>query len=206
MKLPVFNLKNENCGEIELQDTIFGLEPNPDILARVVQWQLAKRRSGCHKVKQRSEVIGSTKKIYKQKGTGSARHGSKKPPQFRGGGVAHGPVVRSHAYSLPKKVRKLGLKVALSSKLQSQRLFVIDGVDSIGHKTKDLAQLLEKWGYRSILFINSTDENQNFVKAVSNLPNMNVLPPIGTNVYDILKHDCVMLVSSAAKGLEGRLQ
>jgi len=205
MKAQVKTLTAEAAGEIELNDAIFGLEPRADILHRVVTWQLAKRRAGTHKAKTRTEVHGTGKKMYKQKGTGGARHSDRKAPIFRGGGVAHGPVVRSHATELPKKVRALGLKLALSSKAQSQSLVVLDDAKLNEGKTKSLVQKLSALGLTSVLFIDGPALDVNFARAAANLPSVDVLPSEGINVYDILRRDTLVLTKAAIAQLEARL-
>jgi large subunit ribosomal protein L4 len=205
MKAEVKTLSAGTAGEIELNDSIFGLEPRADILHRVVTWQLAKRRAGTHKVKTRTEVHGTGKKMYKQKGTGNARHSDRKAPIFRGGGVAHGPVVRSHAIDLPKKVRALGLKLALSSKVKTQSLIVLDDARLDEGKTKVLAAKLKALGFGSVLFIDGPALDVNFARAAANLPMVDVLPSEGANVYDILRRDTLVLTRAAVAQLEARL-
>ncbi len=205
MKAQVKNLSAGSAGEIDLNDEIFGLEPRADILHRVVNWQLNKRRAGTHKVKTRAEVNGTGKKMYKQKGTGNARHSDRKAPIFRGGGIAHGPVVRSHATDLPKKVRALGLKLALSAKAQSQSLIVLDEAKLDAGKTKQLAAKLKALGCSSVLFIDGNDIDVNFARAAANLPLVDVLPGEGANVYDILRRDTLVLTRAAVALLEARL-
>jgi large subunit ribosomal protein L4 len=192
-----------NLGSAELPDEIFGATPRPDIMARVVHWQLSKRRSGNHKVKGMSEVSGTTKKPYKQKGTGNARQGSLRSPQFRTGGVVHGPVVRSHEYRLNKKVRRLGLISALSQKLADNKLVVLDGATS-GVKTGALAKRIKALGWTSALIIDrAVDEN--FLRASRNIHRLDVLPTIGANVYDILNHDVLAITTAGLEGLKQRL-
>jgi large subunit ribosomal protein L4 len=205
MKAEVKTLSAGTAGEIELNDSIFGLEPRADILHRVVTWQLAKRRAGTHKVKTRTEVHGTGKKMYKQKGTGNARHSDRKAPIFRGGGVAHGPVVRSHAIDLPKKVRALGLKLALSSKVKTQSLIVLDDARLDEGKTKVLAAKLKALGFGSVLFIDGPALDVNFARAAANLPLVDVLPSEGANVYDILRRETLVLTRAAVAQLEARL-
>ncbi len=177
-----------------------------DILARMVNWQLAKRRSGNHKTKGISEVSGTTKKPYKQKGTGRARQGSLRATQFRGGGIVFGPVVRSHAHDLPKKVRRLALKTALSSKQADGKLVVLDAATLADGKTKTLAGRLAKLGWGSVLIIDGPALDQGFVRAAKNLPGIDVLPQQGANVYDILRRDTLVLTRDAVKHLEARLK
>lgn len=205
MKAIVLNENLQNSEELELDQMIFGLPPRLDILARVINWQLAKKRTGNHKTKTVSEISGSTKKIYKQKGTGNARHGSKRQVQFRGGSVCFGPLVRSHETSLPKKIRKLGLKLALSAKFQSGDLIVINNFSSDTHKTKDINVFREKIGAKKVLIIDKVISD-NLKKASSNLHDMDVLPQVGANVYDIMRKEKIVLTVGAIKALEERLK
>ena len=207
MKHEVVNLQNKKVGDIELPATIFQQPIRVDILSRVVEWQLAKRRSGNHKTKEIGDISGTTKKMYRQKGTGGARHGSKRGPQFRGGAVIFGPVVRSHAYSLPKKVRQLGLKSVLSSKLQSGDIIVVDSFEINKPKTKDLKAILAKFGTENILLID-VDSNRltNTALAAGNVIGFDVLPQIGANVYDIMRKEKLILTVEAVKALEARLK
>jgi len=206
MRLIVRNLDNEEVGDIELADDIFGLPVRRDILARVVNWQLAKRRAGTHKTKGISEISGTTKKPYKQKGTGRARQGSVRSPQFRGGATIFGPVVRSHEFSLQKKVRKLGLKTALSTKQGEGKLVVIDAARISEAKTKSLRARLDALGWDSVLFIDGPTVNEGFMRAARNLPKVDVLPQQGANVYDILRRDTLVLTRGAVEHLEARLK
>ena len=206
MKLTVRNLDNQDVGDIELADEVFGLPIRRDILARVVNWQLAKRRAGTHKTKGISEIRGTTKKPYKQKGTGRARQGSLRSPQFRGGATIFGPVVRSHDFSLQKKVRKLGLKTALSSKQREGRLVVIDVAHADEAKTKVLRARLETLGWGSVLIIDGPVVEKNFLLAARNLLRVDVLPQQGANVYDILRRDTLVLTREAVQHLEARLK
>ncbi len=187
----------------ELSDEIFAVTPRRDIMARVVHWQLAKRRSGNHKVKGLSEVQGTTKKPYRQKGTGNARQGSLRAPQFRTGGVVHGPVVRSHEYSLPKKVRWLGLVSALSQKQAEGKLIVLDAATGVA-KTSELAKKLKALGWRSTLIVDHAVD-ADFLRASRNIPGLDVLPSIGANVYDILNHDVLAITTAGVAGLTARL-
>jgi large subunit ribosomal protein L4 len=205
MKLVVRNLDNEAVGDIELAEAVFGLPVRRDILARVVNWQLAKRRAGTHKTKGISEISGTTRKPYKQKGTGRARQGSLRSPQFRGGAVIFGPVVRSHEFALQKKVRRLGLKTALSAKQAEGRLVVIDAARLPEAKTKALQARLEALGWGSVLIIDG-DVDQGFARAARNLPKVDVLPQRGANVYDILRRDTLVLTRDGAQQLEARLK
>jgi len=206
MKLTVRNLDNEEVGDIELADEIFGLPIRCDILARVVNWQLAKRRAGTHKTKGISEIRGTTKRPYKQKGTGRARQGSLRSPQFRGGARIFGPVVRSHAFDLQKKVRRLGLKIALSAKQDEGKLVVIDAAHIGEAKTKALSVRLAALGWDSVLIIDGSVVEENFVRAARNLPCVDVLPQQGANVYDILRRDTLVLTREAVRHLEARLK
>lgn len=205
MKVEVKNLSNKKAGNIELDDAVFGLEPRRDLLARVVNWQLAKRRAGTHKTRSVSEISGTGAKPFRQKGSGKARQGSLRSVQFRGGAVAHGPVVRSHAHDLPKKVRRLGLKVALSTKQASGQLVVLDTVDASG-KTKDLKKALESFGWVSVLVIGGEQVDDMFARAARNIPLFDVLPCQGANVYDILRRETLVLTTEAVQKLEARLK
>jgi large subunit ribosomal protein L4 len=205
-KVVVRNLDNQEVGDIDLDDAVFALPVRRDILARVVNWQLAKRRAGTHKTKGISEIQGTTKKPYKQKGTGRARQGSLRSPQFRGGAVIFGPVVRSHAFDLQKKVRRLGLKTALSAKLGEGKLVVIDAAHAEEAKTKALRTRLEVLGWGSVLIIDGAAVDQNFARAARNLPRVDVLPQQGANVYDILRRDTLVLTRAAVEQLEARLK
>jgi large subunit ribosomal protein L4 len=206
MKCAVTNLDNKQVGEIDLADEIFALPVRKDILARAVNWQLNKRRAGTHKTKGISDIRGTTKKPYRQKGTGHARQGSLRSPQFRGGARIFGPVVRSHATDLPKKVRKLALKTALSSKQADGRLIVIDEAKIKTAKTKDLVKKLNKLGWTSALIIGGPTVDAEFMRAAVNIPNLDVLPQQGANVYDILRRDTLVLTKDAVQHLEARLK
>ena len=206
MKTAVKSLDNKQVGDIELADAVFGLPMRKDILARVVQWQLAKRRAGTHKTKGISDISGTTKKPWKQKGTGRARQGSLRSPQFRGGAVIFGPVVRSHEYSIQKKVRRLALKTALSAKQAEGKLVVLDKAQAGDSKTKTLAQRFENLGWHSVLIIGGPELDQGFAKAARNLPEVDVLPLAGANVYDIMRRDTLVLTRDAVQGLEARLK
>jgi large subunit ribosomal protein L4 len=205
MKTTVISLDNKAVGEIELADTVFGVPVRTDLLHRMVSYQLAKRRSGNHKTKGVSEISGTTKKPFKQKGTGHARQGSLRSPQFRGGATIFGPVVRSHAHDLPKKVRKLALKVALSAKVADGKLVVLDTARTETTKTKDLALRLKALGWSKVLVIDSQVDN-NFALASRNIPYVDVLPAVGANVYDILRRDTLVLTKDAVEALEARLK
>ena len=206
MKTEVVNLDAAACGSVDLSDEIFGLEPRADILHRVVRWQLAKRQAGTHKTKSRGETAYSTKKIYRQKGTGGARHGDRGVAQFRKGGTSKGPVPRSHAHDLPKKVRKLGLKLALSAKAKAGDLIIIEEAKLDQAKTKVLAGAMEKIGASKALLIDGAELDQNFARAAQNMDTFHVLPSQGANVYDILKRDKLVLTKAGLEALEGRLK
>ena len=203
MQIEIKTLDNGSAGTAELPDELFGAAPRPDILARVVHWQQAKRRAGTHKVKGMGEVQGTTKKPYRQKGTGNARQGSLRAPQFRTGGVVHGPVVRSHEYSLPKKVRRLGLICALSQKARDGKLVVLDAATG-APKTKELAAKLKALGWSSALIVDHTVDT-GFLLASRNIIGIDVLPTIGANVYDILAHDVLAITTAGVEGLKERL-
>jgi large subunit ribosomal protein L4 len=205
MKLDVITLEGGKAGSIDLDDAIFAHEPRRDILHRMVIYQLAKRQSGNHKTKTRGEVKATSKKMYRQKGTGGARHGNKAAPQFRGGGVAHGPRVRSHAIDLPKKVRRMALKHALSAKRLANELVVIDTATVKEGKTKELVAAFGKLGWRNALIVDSVVDEK-FGRAARNIPNVDVLPVVGANVYDILRRRKLVLTRSAVEGLEARLK
>ena len=209
MKLDVKTMDNKPAGNITLADEVFGVALRSDIVARVVKWQLAKRRAGTHKVKSRSEVAMTTAKMFKQKGTGRARHGTAAVVQFRGGGVVHGPVVRDHGHALPKKVRQLGLRCALSSKASEGKLLVIDNLASTGKsagKTAKLRNQLTKLGVDNALIVGGAELDPAFVNAARNIPLVDVLPQQGINVYDILRRDVLVLSKDAATHLEERLK
>jgi len=205
MKLTVRNLDNQEVGDIELAEEVFGLPVRRDILARVVNWQLAKRRAGTHKTKGISDISGTTKKPYKQKGTGRARQGSLRSPQFRGGAVIFGPVVRSHEFDLQKKVRRLGLKTALSAKQAEGKLVVLEEARLDDAKTKALRVRFDALGWASVLIIDGA-VNESFARAARNLPKVDVLPEQGANVYDILRRDTLVLTRAAVQQLEARLK
>jgi large subunit ribosomal protein L4 len=204
MQVDVINLDADKAGTVDLRDDVFGLEPRADIMHRYVIWQMAKRQQGTHKAKERGEVAGTTKKFVRQKGSGGARHGNRKAPQFVGGGKAHGPRVRSHAHDLPKKVRRLALRHALSAKQDAQELIVIDEARLDDPKTKALVEKFGKMGVKSALIVDaSVDEG--FARAARNIPNVDVLPVIGANVYDILRREKLILTRAAVDGLVARL-
>lgn len=206
LQVKVRNLDAQETGTIDLAEEVFGLPARSDLLQRMVVYQLAKRQAGTHKTKTYGEVAGSTAKIYKQKGTGRARHGAKRAPQFRGGGKAFGPVVRSHAIDMNKKVRKLALKTALSVKQQEGKLIVLDEAKLTEAKTKALAKKLGGLGLTSVLFIDGHELDVNFFRAAQNIPLVDVLPEQGANVYDILRRDTLVLTRAAVASLEARLK
>ena len=206
MKLDVVTLDAGKAGSIELSDEIFGIaEIRGDILQRVVTWQLAKRRSGNHKIQVRNEVSRTGKKMYKQKGTGGARHGSRRAAQFVGGAKAHGPVVRSHAFDLPKKVRALGLKHALSSKAKDGALVVLDAATVDAPKTAALRARFDKLGLTNALIITGAEVDKTFGLAARNIPNVDVLPTVGLNVYDVLRREKLVLTREAVEAIQARL-
>ena len=205
MQVDIINFDGKSVGKIELQDAIFGIAPRADILHRVVTWQRAKSRAGTHAVKTVSDVAGSGKKAFKQKKTGNARQGERYNVHMRGGGVVHGPVVRDHAIDLPKKIRALGLKMALSSKLQDGNLVIIDSEKLKAAKTNAFAKQLKKLNISSALFVGASELDDNFKKSVSNIANVDALPTIGLNVLDVLKHDKLVLTADAVKSVEARL-
>ena len=205
MQLDIINFDGKKVGSVELTDSIFGLEPRADILHRVVTWQRAKQRAGTHAVKTVSDVAGSGKKAFKQKKTGNARQGERYNVHMRGGGVVHGPVVRDHSIDLPKKIRSLGLKMALSSKAQDGSLVIIDSEKLAVAKTNAFAKQLKKLNIASALFVGATELDENFKKSAANIANVDVLPTIGLNVLDILKHEKLVLTADAVKAVEARL-
>jgi large subunit ribosomal protein L4 len=202
----VRNLDNEEVGDIELAEAVFGLPVRRDILARVVNWQLAKRRAGTHKAKGISDIQGTTRKPYKQKGSGRARQGSLRSPQFRGGARIFGPVVRSHAFGLQKKVRRLGLKTALSAKHDEGKLVIVEAARLAEAKTKVLRARLAALGWDRVLIIDGPIVDQAFARAARNLPSVDVLPQQGANVCDILHCDTLVLTREAVQHLEARLK
>ncbi len=205
MKTDVIKLDTKKAGSIDLNDAIFGLEPRADILHRVVRYQLAKRQQGTHSVQTRSDSNYSTKKIYRQKGTGGARHGARSAPIFRGGGVYKGPTPRSHAHDLTKKFRALGLKHALSSKVGAGELVIIENAEVADGKTNALANTIKALGWTKVLLIDGAEVNENFARAARNLDGVDVLPSMGANVYDILKSNTLVLTKAAVEALEARL-
>ena len=205
MKLKVIKLDGASAGSVELGDDIFGLDPRVDILHRVVRWQRNKAQAGTHKVKTRSETSYSKKKIYRQKGTGGARHGDRNAPIFRKGGVYKGPTPRSHGHDLPKKVRTLGLKHALSAKAKEGSLVILDKASSSG-KTAELAKQVKNLGWKRALVIDGAEVNGEFAQAARNIEGLDILPTIGANVYDILKRDTLVLTKAGVEALEARLK
>jgi large subunit ribosomal protein L4 len=204
MKVDVLSLDAKKAGSVDLNDAIFGLEPRPDILQRMVVWQLARRRRGTHKTKTRSEINLTKKKMWRQKGTGRARHGAASAPQFVGGGKAHGPVLRSHAVDLPKKIRALALKHALSSKAKAEQLVILEDARLKEPKTAALAERFAKLGLSSALIVDGATLDEGFAQAARNLPRIDVLPVQGINVYDILRCDQLVLTKAALEALEAR--
>jgi large subunit ribosomal protein L4 len=204
MQIDIKTLDNTTAGTAELPDAIFAATPRADIMARVVHWQQAKRRAGTHKVKGMGEVSGTTRKPYKQKGTGKARQGSLRAPQFRKGGAVHGPVVRDHGYDLPKKVRRLGLISALSQKQRDGKLVVLDAAAGGSGKTRDLKAKLNALGWTSVLVVDRTVD-KGFLQASRNIVGIDVLPTVGANVYDILAHDVLAITTAGIEGLKERL-
>ena len=205
MDINVTTLDGKAGESVALPEDIFGLEPRADILQRMVRWQLAKRQAGTHKSKKRGEIRMTSAKAYKQKGTGRARHGNKAAPQFRGGGKAFGPVVRSHAHDLPKKVRQLGLKMALSAKARAGELVVIETTDTDG-KTGILARQICDLGWKRALIIDGASVNEGFARAARNIEGLDILPSMGANVYDILRRDTLVLTRAGVEALEARLK
>jgi large subunit ribosomal protein L4 len=206
MELPLTSLDGKKLGSVKLSDAIFGLEPRPDLIHRCIVWQLAKRRAGTHKVKNRAEIWRTGKKMYAQKGTGRARHGSARVPQFRGGGRAFGPLVRSHEIGLPKKVRALALKHALSAKAKSADLIVIEDLKLKDAKSNALIEQLEKLGFSNALVIDGAEVEKSFKLAARNVPQLDVLPVVGINVYDILRRNKLVLTKAAVDALEARFK
>ncbi|MBL1405341.1 MAG: 50S ribosomal protein L4 [Hyphomicrobiales bacterium] len=206
MDIKVTTLDGKASGKVSLSDEIFGLEPRADLIQRMVRYQLAKRRAGTHDVKNRSEISKTGKKMYNQKGTGSARHSTSKAPQFRGGGRAFGPTPRDHSFDLPKKVRALALRHALSAKQASDGIVVVDDLSTKASKTKALKGQLEKLGIANALFIGGAELDKNFSLAARNIPQMDVLPVQGINVYDILRREKLVLSKSAVEALEARFK
>ena len=205
MKLDVIKLDGGTAGSVELSDDLFGLEPRADILHRVVRWQRNNAQAGTHKVKTRSETSYSTKKIYRQKGTGGARHGDRNAPIFRKGGIYKGPTPRSHGHELTKKFRKLGLKHALSAKAKAGAIVVIEDAQAEG-KTAALAKQVKNLGWKRALVIDGADVNEGFLQASRNIDGLDILPTAGANVYDILKRDTLVLTKAGVEALEARLK
>ncbi len=206
MKLDVIKLDGGKAGSIDLDEALFGLEPRADILHRVVRWQRAKAQAGTHATLGKSDVSYSTKKIYRQKGTGGARHGSRKAPIFRKGGVYKGPTPRSHAHDLPKKFRALGLRHALSAKAKAGELVIVDSLAMAEAKTAMLAKTVAERGWKRVLVIDGAAVDANFALAARNLEGVDVLPTIGANVYDILKRDTLVITKAGVEALEARLK
>ena len=206
MDIKITTLAGKAAGEVKLSDEIFGLDPREDILQRVVRWQLAKKQQGTHKTKGRAEISRTGAKMYKQKGTGRARHSSARAPQFRGGGKAHGPVSRSHEHDLPKKVRALGLKHALSAKAKASNLIIVDDLAIKDAKTKAVVESFAKLGLTNALMIGGSELDVNFKRAAANIPNIDVLPIQGINVYDILRRGTLVLSKAAVEALEERFK
>lgn len=206
MKVEIRNIQNQKAGDLDLCATIFGLPIRSDILARVVHWQLAKRRSGNHQTRSIGQISGTTRKPFKQKGTGQARQGSLRSPQMRGGAVIFGPVVRDHGYPLPKKVRRLGLKTALSAKLAEGKLIFVEDFAVASSKTKDGKAMLAAFGFESALFVDGPAVNESFFASVRNIPYMDVLPQQGLNVYDIMRRDYLVVSRAALAHIEERLK
>src|SRR3954454_3173211 len=206
MKLNITTLEGKDAGSVQLSDEIFGLEPRKDLIQRCVNWQLAKRQAGTHKTQGRADVWRTGKKMYKQKGTGGARHGSARVPQFRGGGRAFGPVVRSHATDLPKKVRALALRHALSAKAKDGDLLVIEAANLEAAKTKALMGHFSGLGLTNALIIDGAEVHNGFAAAARNIPNIDVLPIQGINVYDILRRQKLVLTKAAVDALEARFK
>lgn len=206
MKMDVQTLDAKKSGSVTLDDGVFGLEPRKDILHRMVRYQLAKRQAGTHQVQERGDVKKTTKRIGRQKGGGTARHGNGSVSQFRGGGKAHGPRVRSHAHNLPKKVRAMAMRHALSAKVTSGELIVIDDAALKDTKTAALRTSLEKLGVTNALVVSGASVDENFAKAARNIPNLDVLPSQGANVYDILRRHKLVLTKQAVSDLEARLK
>lgn len=205
MKCKVITIENKSAGEITLSDDVFALPIRNDILQRMVRYQLAKRRAGTHKTKNMAEVRGSTKKPFRQKGTGRARQGSSRAPQMRGGGIVFGPVVRRHSHKLPKQVRALALRTALSSKKAENKLVILDSTEIGKPKTKELMLKLNKLGWTNALIVGDLEQKGNFARAAANIPSIDLMSPRGTNVYDILRRDTLVLTKDAVSALEARL-
>ena len=206
MELNVKTLDGKSAGKVSVSEDVFGLEPRTDILQRMVRYQMLKRQQGTHKTKRRSEIAGTTKKVYRQKGTGGARHGAKSAPIFRGGGKSFGPLPRSHAIDLPKKVRAMALKHALSAKIKAEAVVVLDDVTSSDGKTKALTSQLSGLGLANALVVGGQQIDENVARAAKNIPLIDVLPVQGINVYDILRRDTLVLTKAAVEALEERFK
>jgi large subunit ribosomal protein L4 len=206
MKSKVITLENKAAGEIELADNVFGAPLRKDILARMVNYQLAKRRSGTADTKERSEIRGTTAKPFRQKGTGRARQGSRKAPQLRGGGVVFGPQPRDFGHKLTKKVRRMALRTALSAKQADGKLVILKDAALKSPKTKELTEKLAKLGWANVLVVAGAEVDINFARAAANIPNLDILPTQGANVYDILRRDHLVLTTDAVEALEARLK
>ncbi|MBL23114.1 MAG: 50S ribosomal protein L4 [Rhodospirillaceae bacterium] len=205
MKAKIITLENKAAGDIDLKDEVFGAEVRKDILARMVNYQRAKKRAGTHKVKTRGEIQGTTAKPFRQKGTGRARQGSVKVSQMRSGATVFGPVVRGHGHKLPKKVRKLAMRSALSAKQADGKLVILDGAELKDAKTQTLAAKLDKLDWGRVLIVGGSPVDEKFARAARNIPNVDVLPSEGANVYDILRRDTLVLTKDAVESLEARL-
>jgi large subunit ribosomal protein L4 len=206
MDIKISTLGGDDAGKLSLSDAIFGLDPREDLLQRVVRWQLARKQQGTHQAKGRADITRTGAKMYKQKGTGRARHSSARAPQFRGGGKAHGPVARSHEHDLPKKIRALGLRHALSAKAKASNIVVVDELALSEAKTRTLVASFEKLGLTNALLIGGAEVEQNFKRAAANIPNIDVLPVQGINVYDILRRGTLVLSRAAVEALEERFK
>lgn len=206
MKVKIYDLNKKAVGDATLDKSVFGLEPRPDIIKRVVEWQLAKAMAGTHAAKTVSEVSGTTRKPFRQKGTGNARAGTLRAVHMRGGGVSHGPQVRSHAFALPKKFRKLGLCHALSAKQAEGKLVIVSKIDTKKPKTSEIAKSLKNFGEGKFFIVDGEKANEHFVKAASNLPGIVTVPQIGANVYDIIKADYLIITQDGLNALEKRLK
>ena len=206
MKRDVISLENKKAGTIDLDDSVFGLDVRGDILARAINWQLAKHHSGTHKTKTRSEISGTNAKPFRQKGSGRARQGTHRAPQMRGGGKSFGPRVRNHSHSLPKKVRRLALRIALSAKQAEGKLVILDKTKVNSAKTGDLAKQLDKLGWGNGLVIDGNEVDATFAHAATNIVGIDVLPSIGANVYDIMRRETLVLTKDAVEKLVERLK
>ena len=204
MKVDIIKIDGKKAGNISLKDNVFNIEPRDDIMSRVVNWQLSKRRVGSHSVLSRSEISLTKSKAFKQKGTGRARRGANSVVQFRGGGVVHGPVIRNHGHKLNKKIRKLGLKSAISSKVKNNNLIIVDKLDCDG-KTSSITKMFGSLKINSCCIIQNDDASVSFKRALKNIPNSVVISELGANVYDILKHNKLIITEAAIKKLEERL-